>query len=257
MTNYYFLAASLPPLVLGQKPEISFEEVKHLLEVNLSKKDLEKTVVLRRFVDLQNIRSLILEEPIDLRGNLTEKELDEALLIHNILPVYVFDFLDQYESLSERVRNFFGLFSKFFSEEIPKQKGFLHRYLSFEHSWRLIMAALRAKELHRDLVQELQFEDFSEPLVSQMLAQKDAPVYEPPEEWQETKEFIQSSGSDPWQRYMAFARWRFKKIEEMVDTPLFSIDWILAYMAQLIIAEHWVELDQEKGKMILQTLKTG
>ena len=257
MANYYYVAASLPPLVLGQKPEISFNELTTLLNINLTKKDLEKTVVLRRFTDLQNIRSLLLEEPIDPRGNLNEKELDEALLIHDILPEYVFDFLDQFEMLPDRLRNFFGLYSKFFAEETPKQKGFLANYLTFEHHWRLVMAALRAKELGRDITHELQFEDFSDTLVAQILAQRDALAYEPPPEWQELEELILASGPDPWQRYKAFAAWRFKKIEEMVDRPLFSIDWILAYMARLILCESWYELDELKGNMILDTLKTG
>ncbi len=257
MGNYYFVAASLPTLVLGQKPEITFDELMKRLEINLSKKDLEQVSVMRRLIDIQNMRSLLLEEPIDPRGNLDEKELDEALLIQNILPGYVFDFLDQFETLPDRLRNFFGLFSKFFLEETPKQSGFLKKYLIFEHQWRLVMAALRAKDLNRDVTHELQFEDFSDTLVAQILAQRDAASYEPPPEWQELKELILSCGPDPWQRYKAFATWRFKKIDEMVERPLFSIDWILGYIARLIICENWVELDETKGKMILDTLKTG
>ena len=35
----------------------------------------------------------------------------------------------------------------------------------------------------------------------------------------------------------------------LVEKPLFSIDWILAYMAQLmIVLQYWNELDEEKGK---------
>lgn len=257
MANYYFLAASLPPLVLGQKPDVTFAELKERLELNLSKEDLEKTVVFLRMTDIQNIRSLLMEEPIDPRGNLDEKELDEALLIRNILPDYVFEFLDQFENLTDRLRNFFGLLSKFFAEETPKKGGFLAKYLQFEHDWRLVMLAMRAKELGRDVVHELQFEDYSDLLVAQILAQKDASSYEPPAEWVELKELTLASGADPWQRYKAFALWRFKKIEELVEKPLFSIDWILAYMAQLMIVEQWNELDEGKGRMILETLKTG
>jgi hypothetical protein len=86
MANYFFLAASLPPLVLGQKPDITFDELMNRFEINLTPEDLEKSKVMRRFIDLHNIRSLLLEEPIDPRGNLNEKALDEALLIKNILP---------------------------------------------------------------------------------------------------------------------------------------------------------------------------
>ncbi|MFI5334726.1 MAG: DUF2764 family protein, partial [Chlamydiales bacterium] len=139
MGNYYFLAGSLPPLVLGQKPDITFEELTSRLKINLSKRDFAKVKTLLLFTDLQNIRALLVEEPIDPRGNLDEKELDEALLIRNILPEYVFDFFDQYENLTDRVRNFFGLLSRYFTNEIPQQTGFLHQYLSFEREWRLVM----------------------------------------------------------------------------------------------------------------------
>jgi hypothetical protein len=255
MADYFFLAPSLPELVLGQKPELSFEELKARLAINLNKEDLAQAVVLSLYVDINNIRSLLMEETIDPRGNLTEKELDEALLIHNILPGYVFDFLDQYDNVADKIRHFSAVLAKFFEEEIPQQNGFLRKYLIFEREWRLVMIALRAKELGRDVSHELQFEDFSDPLVAQILAQKDADRYEPPAEYQDLKELLASCGEDPWEKYKAFARWRFQKIEEMVDRPLFSMDWILAYMAQLIIVEQWNELDESRGRMILETFR--
>ena len=255
MGNYYFLAASLPPLALGEKPDLTFEELKERLRINLSPNDYAKTEVLRRFIDLQNIRSLLLEESIDLKGNLNEKELDEALLIRNLLPTYVFDFLDQYDSSSLRIKNFHGLLALFFNEETPKQAGFLKCYLTFEREWRLVMMALRAKELGRDIVQELQFEDFSDPLVAQILAQKDAPHYDPPEEYHDLKEKLASCDHDPWFKQKVFAEYRFHKIDDLTDAPLFSIDWILAYLAKWMIVEYWNGLDELKGRMILDTFR--
>jgi uncharacterized protein DUF2764 len=127
----------------------------------------------------------------------------------------------------------------------------------FEREWRLVMIGLRAKELGRDVTKELQYEDFSDPIVAHILAQRDAPQYEPPPEYLELKELLLSCGSDPWQKLKVFAAWRFRKVEEMVDRPLFSIDWILAYMVRLLIIEDWNELDEKKGKMILDTFKIG
>src|SRR5690349_14016178 len=118
MRNYYFLVPSLPPLHLGEKPDITFDAFAARLEMSLRKGDLKKTRVLRRFVDIYNIRSLLLEEPIDPRGNLNEKELDEALLIKNVLPEYVFDFLDQFEKPLDRIRHFSGLLARYFAREI-------------------------------------------------------------------------------------------------------------------------------------------
>jgi hypothetical protein len=254
MGNYYFLAPSLPDLVLGQKPEVSFEELKSRTEINLTKKDLPRAKIFGRFIDINNIRSQLLEEPIDPRGNLSEKELDEALLVRNILPEYVFDFLDQFDTVSEKIRQFPGLISRFFAEEIPKSRGFLRTYLNFERDWRLVLTALRARTLKRDLLRELQFEDFTDPLVAQILSEKDAPQYEPPEEFHELKEIFLSCGDDPLEQHRSFDAWHFRKIEEMVVKPLFSIDWILSYMARLLIVEYDYELDKHKGKMIVDTL---
>lgn len=254
MGNYYFLAASLPPLNLGVQPDIAFEELLNRLKINLNKEDYEKSVVLRRYFDLVNIRALLLQEEIDPRGNLNEKELDEALLIKSLLPDYVFDFLDQYETSRERIAHFPELIARFFSEEIPKQKGFLKRFLTFEREWRLVLIGLQAKMAGRDIAKELQFEDFSDPLVAHLLAQKDAESYEPPVEYRELKEKLQTAGNDPWEYYRVLAEFRFNRIEELAGNVLFSIDWILGYMARLIIVEHWNELDEERGKTMLQTL---
>lgn len=251
MANYYFLAASLPPLVFGEKPDLSFEELTSRLEINLMKVDFEKTVVFRRYIDIGNIRALLLEESIDPRGNLNEKELDEALLLKDGLPEYVFDFLDQFEGISEKLRNFSGLFSVFFSQEQTRSDGFLRAYFEFERSWKLVMLAVRAKEFGRDITKELQFEDFTDSLVAEVLAQRDSSSYHPPADFTTLKEIFLSCGSDPWQQYRQTTKWCFERIEQLVSRPLFSIDWILAYMAQLLLVEHCSELDEAKGKMIL------
>ena len=251
MANYYFLAATLPPLTLGEKPDFTFEELGRLLEVNLYGRDLEKARVFRRIIDLGNIRALFQEESIDPRGNLNEKELDEALLFKDGMPEYVFDFLDQFETTPEKLRHFSGLFSTYFSQEIEHQTGFIQAYLTFEREWRLVMMAIRAKQMGRDITRELQFEDFTDPLIAQILAQRDADDYDPPEEYADLKEKFLACGPDPWQQYKTIAEWRFKHIGALVDRPFFSIDWILAYMAQLLIVEQWNDLEEEKGKMIL------
>jgi len=255
--NYYFLVPSLPPLSLRDKPEMTFAELSSRLQINLTKEDLQKTRVLRLFLDISNIRLLLMEEAIDPRGNLSEKELDEALLIHDILPEYVFDFLGQFEKVPDRIKNFPGLLARFFNEEIPKQEGFLKKYLTFEREWRLVLLAFRAKQLGRDVAKELQFEDPHDPLVASILAQKDAAHYEPPHEYAELKELIASCSADPWLENRAFAEYRFKKIEQMAENQLFSIDQILSYMAKLMLVEQMNELDEERGKLVLDTFKAG
>lgn len=252
MANYYFLAASLPPLKLGEKPDLSFDHLISRLEINLEKRDVQKMVVFRRWIDLNNIRSLYMEDAIDPRGNLSEKELDQALLLQDDLPEYVFDFLGRFESVQEKLRFFPGLLAAYFREEVSSLDGFLKRYLEFERGWRLVLLGIKAKELGRDLTDELQFEDLKDPLVMDLLAQKDAMTYDPPPEFLALKEKYLACGPDPLLQFKELAKWRFKRIEELAIEPLFSMDWIVSYMAQLLIVEQWNELDPEKGEIILE-----
>lgn len=257
MGNYYFVVPSLPPLMFGEIPGITFAELMVRLETSLSKTDLGKVKVLLRLVDMYNIRALLMEEEVDPRGNLSEKDLDQALLVHEALPEYVFEFLGQFEKVSDKIRHFSQLLARFFNEEISKQKGFLRTYLIFERECRLVLLALRAKQLGRDVASELQFEEPTDPFVAQILAQKDAGSYDPPAEYAELKELIASCFSDPWLENKAFAQYRFKKIAEMTEGKFFSIDRILSYTAQLMILESLIELDGERGMMILETFKSG
>lgn len=255
MSNYYYLGAFLPPLEFPKQPEVSLASLRPYLELNLSKEDLQKLQALRLFIDIANIRPLFQEQEIDPRGNLDEKGLNEAFLDKTSLPSYVFDFLAENETLEEKLRNFASLLAQFFKEEGQKYKGFLHSYFAFEREWRLVLLALRAKKLRRDLVKELQFEDPSDPLVLQILSQKDAEQYEPPAEYKELKEVVEAAGADPVEQNKACALYQFRKIEEMKEKGLFSVDSILAYLAQLMVIENWNELDKMKGKLVLDTFK--
>jgi hypothetical protein len=150
------------------------------------------------------------------------------------------------------------LLAWFFNHEIPKRKGFLRAYLTFEREWRLVLLALRAKQLGRDVAKELQFEDPTDPLVAHILAQKDSETYDPPLEYVELKELIASCYADPWAEHRAFAEYRFRKIDEIAEKgELFAIDQVLRYMAQLMIIEDIDALDSSRGNMILDTFKTG
>jgi hypothetical protein len=254
MGNYYFLAPSLPKLELGEWPEITFEELMSRYQINLSAADFEKTHALRSFIDFLNVRARFLKQSHDPRGNYTEKDLDEAILSDSILPSYFFEFLKRFETTLERMQNFSFLLSRFFEEEIAQKEGFLKGYFIFERTWRLILVALRAKRAGRDIAKELMYEDPSDPLVAQILSQKEISSYEPPKEFVALKELYLSCGSDPWEQYRLFAQWRFQHVALLTDRPLFSIDWILVYMVQHMIVEDYHRLELEKGEEILRSI---
>ncbi len=245
MAKYYFLITSLPPLVLGAKPEISFQELKELLDLNLTPEDKEAVERLLRPIDLYNIRALWLGLPLDDRGNYKARDLEEELLVKEDLPSYLIDFLDRYETTPDRLRYFSSLYVSLFGDE--QLTGFLKQYYQFERQLRLILTALRARKTGRDLTRELQFEDPTDPFVAEILAQKDAPDYTPPREFEDLKTLFMDNSSDPQKLNRAILQYRFSKIEEMEENQDFTIDRVLAYLARLLLAESLAELDREKG----------
>ncbi len=254
MSNYYYLTSALPRLEVGTAPEISLREFDTLLSENLTASDIEKTRILRRYYDIQNIRALWRKSEFDSLGNFDENSLDEALLTREGLPDYVYDFLDKYDETEARLRYFPTLVQTFFREEQENSSGFLHEYLTFEREWRLVFVGFRAKQLGRDLTAELQFEDPEDELVAQILAQRDVSHYEPPYRFEDLKPQFERHVDDPLGMHQALCNYRFDKIQEMFLGDIFSLDRVLGYYAQLIIVERWQELDRQRGASLLQEM---
>jgi hypothetical protein len=254
MTKYYFIGCSLPDIALGTPPALSFETLMILISLNLSQKDMEKTVVFRNFIDLKNLRAMWMDRSIDSRGNLNKKEIEEALLVHSRFSNYVFDFLDDHQDIAYRLQHFPYLIAEFFKEEVAPNGSFLHKFLTFEREVRLVLTALRAKQMKRDVLIELQYEDPKDDLVAYILAQKDADTFEPPREYEELKNIFSKYNADPKEIHRKLLLYRFNAIEDMVEGKPFTIDEIIAYMAKLIMVEDWEKLDKNKGKKIIDSL---
>jgi hypothetical protein len=184
---------------------------------------------------------------LDPRGTFNVNRLEEALLEEDFFPSYVSEFLDRYESIEDRLRNFSFLYVSLYRESLPKLKGFLRQYYEFERNLRLVLTALRAKAFGKDISRELQFEDPVDPLVADILAQKDAVDYTPPQEFEDLKTIFSDNRSDPGKLQEAILRYRLKAIEEMEEPQDFSIDRVLAYAARLLLLEDVYGVDREKG----------
>ena len=254
MFGYTFLATLLPPLRIGDLPDMPFKELEFFLQQNLSPIDMAKVQTIRRYYDLQNLRALWLEEPLDVHANFDENQLEEALLTRTGFPEYLYKFLDKYESREERLKFFPELERDYFVEEIRHATGLLRDYLVMERELRLIFTGFRAKRLKRDLSTELQFEDPEDELVGQIMAFRDAEYFEPPPDYSDLKRIFEIYRDDPLGLHQALCQYRFNRLDEFVGDRTMSIDAILAYVIQLILVEKWLELDQQKGQIIVDRI---
>lgn len=241
MRENYFVGALLPELRLEAPPEMKFDELMTLLELNLSFDDLKKVAVLRRIFDIYHMRAFLKGKPLSEKGNLDENELEEALLTGEGLPDY----------FSEK-QPFGELLSRYFKEEMAISTGFLKALLKMERDSRLIFAALRAKKLKRDIIKELQYEEADDDLIALILAQKDAPSFDPPEEYAALKALYDEHSESPLDLQKALTEWKFNTISEMEGTDPFSMDAILGYTARLFLVEK--ELDETKGNQIVDAI---
>lgn len=258
MAKYYFLATALPSLEIGVEPAISQREFEILLENNLSDKDLKKTSRIRLFYDIHNIRAMWRGEPLDPWGTLSQGELEEDLLTRGgRLPKFVYALLEEHESLEERLRYFPTLFIRFYEITAKHATGFLGSYALFERNLRLALLGYRVRRLGRDLLRELQFEDPEEDLVAQLIAQKDAPQYVPPMGFEDLKPVIDLYYEKPLELQQALYEYRFNKLESMLGSDVFSMDYILIYMIKFIMVSKWLLLDKEKGLQIVDKIVKG
>ena len=108
--------------------------------------------------------------------------------------------------------------------------------------------------MKRDVVRELQFEDPTDTIVTDILAQKDSPDYTPPQEYEDSKELFVRHADNPKALQRAVLEYRFAKYEELTENQFFSLDRILSYLARLMIVESWDSLDAEKGKALIEDL---
>lgn len=223
MNKYYFIGTSLPTLTLESVPEITFAEFENLLKNNLSLRDYQKTTIIRRYYDILNLRSLWMGETLDPYGELDELELQEKIASAIGLPDYVYEFIEAYEKNEDRVSHFQFLLSKFFQEAAKETDPFIRNYFEFERNLRLIWTSYRSTKLGRDLAFELQYEDPEEDLIAQMLAQKDAKVFEPPEVFSELKFLFERFEDNPFSLEKALEEYRFAFIEGHVDTADFFL----------------------------------
>jgi Protein of unknown function (DUF2764) len=257
MKNYYFLAISLPTLEIGLPPEKDRYELERLLKDNLSPSDFNKVIRLRSFYDILNIYAFWTGEKFDYWGNMDENQLEEELLTQELglFPTYVVTYLSEYESREDRLKHFPQLLKQYFTETIAHTTGFLKWYAEFERNIRLVLTGFRARQLHRNLSAELQYEDPEEPIIAQLLAQKEAKSFEPPAGFEDLKAILERNYKAPMELQKALMEYRFNAIEERLTFDPFSIDRILSYLVQYMMVDKWMQYDKEEGIAILDTME--
>ena len=254
MSRFFFLANFLPPLKVGEAPQISFKDLMALYRENLSGSGWKKVQMLRFYIDIKNIERVLKSFPIDSRGVFNQKELEDALLYQRELPEFLLNFLRDFPSPSKQLDRFPKILVLYFQEIEKKCRGLVQDYFRFERKWRVVFAGYRAKNLGVDLLSQLQDEELSHPIVSEVLAQKDSPDFVFPIEFEDLDKRLTSIKDNPMEQYRLVAEYQFDFIEEKMEQAPFSLDYFLGYLLQLLLVEDVDFLDGKKANSYLNEM---
>lgn len=248
-----FVFGSLPPLEFGSKPDITSWQLRELFEDNLSQSALKQIHILQFWIDLANIQAVLYKtDAFDTRSVFSKELLSSFMKESEGLPAYVYDFFSEFTTDEERRRNFASLIAAYFREERKKAKGFVRKFLDFEHAVRVLITGFRAKRLGRDVVRELQFEDPIDPYVETVLMQKNSSgSFVFPLEFAELETKLEDAGRDPTLQYEALMQFRFDYYSEHIHSHPLEISSLAANMMRLWILEDYFALKVDEGEVIL------
>ncbi|MCH9611702.1 MAG: hypothetical protein S4CHLAM102_01720 [Chlamydiia bacterium] len=248
-----FIAAGLESLDLSKKPETHFDNLMESFEQFMPKPFLHQVKVIRRYIDIINIRSFLKNEPIDHRGNLSAEELEIELANGELLPDYVIEYFEENQTKDQQIRNFPGLISRYFSNEMSEAKGVLREYLQFERELRLLIAVVLAKRLGMNVREQLQFEDTSDPFVTFLLAQADRQRIDFPFGFEELQgAFDENVGAD--ERLRMINAFRYNRFNAVHVSEQLSQETILVHLIQLMILEDYYALDAHAGQSVIDSI---
>jgi len=244
MARHFFLCAAVPELSVEQKPAIDFDSFIFMLELSCTKGEWRLVRSLREFFDLMNLQATFFQRPLQPYGNVQPDDFEDHLRQRLSPNHIVIDYLDRYSSVKQRRERFSQLVASFF-EEKKKERGFVGEYFAWLEEFFIVGAAVRAKRLGRDIAKELSDEDFSHPRVLESLAFRDAVSYDPPEAFAPVREIYERDFENPKQLEKNTTQFIFQHLEAIKELRPFTLDYLLAYMVQLILVEHlWPAKDE-------------
>lgn len=245
--TYYYTTSALPDINFENDLEISWSQLIQVLELNLSKRHLDDLFNLRLLYDIENLRHYFMNEDFNGYGNHSRNSLKESIASYQNLPSYIFDFLGKYQKIEQRIENFDLLFSQYFQNIPESSSSFLNRYGQFEYTFRLTCSALRAKQFKHDYLKVFRYEDIADPIVFELVAQKDSNEIEPPLGFEPLASLFMSYRDNPFELQKNLLEWKLERVSEIFEENPFGIDKVFAYVVKYIIIDQWRSMSPKQG----------
>ncbi len=249
--SLFFAYSSLPPPDFTHSSRMSLKSFYELVELTLTTDQKKKLASLSTLIDIKNIFSLEMGISFDPKGNFSEAILRLCLQNSEDLPVYILEFLEENKEKEDRIKHFPKLYTMFFKEEISKG-GVAGEFLNFERDLNLLLFGFTGKKLAINLEKFLQYEDLSDPLVTQILLQrKNSGTFIFPFEYKDLEEALNQTGADPMKQYLAVSVYRFNFYRTIFENDPCTFRSVCAYMMCLWIQDEKASMDEKLGRKVL------
>ncbi len=217
MSDQVFLTIFLPSLSFNSPPELSFEDLRFFLNLNLSSKEQKILSGFLTFYDLENVRAWLLQTPMTVRGSMSHELLKDRLIDGNTGIRVVDSFLKTYSTQEDRLLYLPTLSKLYIKAASQTGYSFLQKYFRLENRIRRILSTFRAEtsvppfQLTPEELSSSQYRDLY------TIWKKRAHSFDIERE---------------------ISQWKFLEIERLGEQALpFSFDRILSYLIRLLLVE--------------------
>lgn len=233
MSRYFFACSALPELSKDEAPKISFDDLYMLFDLNLSKSARSQVDLAKSWTDMTNLEALLYGVPLEIFGNLDQKQMEAELEMGLGFFDFVFEFRKHFDTPDEQKEHFSQLYFQFFKKMREVSQGFLKWYYTLLEEVLTVMAALRAKKIGRDIEKELTFMEAALPLREEAAVYGDAKTYDPSEPYAELKKIYEDNFDEPGVQHKQFLSFLFDRVEEKKEELSWGLDWLIAYLVQI------------------------
>lgn len=253
MTQYFFLSSLLLEQSFIDSSSMNFDNLDSLLSLNLNKKDYQKWIILKRFFDLENFAFLWTQKEITHSfGEVTQVNVEQLLSEgrwsnYDLFEDFFLDFLNSYQTNDLRLLNYSVLVRSFLLY-YQDYDFFFSKYFRFKMDLRVVFAGYRAKNLGFDISYVLREEDAHDPIVYQLLMQKDSKVFEPPLEYMDLKPIFDEFRYNSVALRQALINYEKNKLEDMFESDCFSSSLVLSRAVGYLLTYKYELRDSTEGK---------
>ena len=255
--QYYYLVAGLPDIVQDEpKLSVSRKRLKDECREQIQPNEFEQIKKLFYPDDNYNLYNVLLRTDKEFKetGNYTLEELEEEIRRPESLPGYLTEFIDTYKNATPIKPGMSWenqLNHLFYGNICTDEKFFIRSWFLFEFNLKNILTGLNSRKHGTPLENEIIGDDF----VSQNLKKSNERYFGLSKELDYIESVINLfEHKDMLEREKGIDQLKWDYLDELTTFEYFSVEVLMSFFIKLGIAERWVKLDKETGKVFLNIM---